>query len=126
VLALEPLTGQRIVASAEALDAVAWPAGVTALRFAPDDVFVLGAQSFGVSGEHMIVVDESGFAGCWLDADGVTTVTKHIDWQLPTERPALAQGFVAGVPAKIFLGAGGEVLLLCNAAYAADLVERLS
>ena len=126
MLALEPLHGQRIVASPDALDAAPWPAGVSVLRFAPDDVFVLGAASLGVSGEHVIVVEETGFVGCWLDAEQLAEVAAHIEWPLPVARPALAQGFVAGVPSKLYFGHGGEALLLCAAAYAVDLMDRLS
>ena len=56
---------------------------------------------------------------------------RHIEWPLPTERPALAQGAVAGVPAKVWLpdgtGAGrvGDVLLLTATAYADELTDRL-
>ena len=126
MLALEPLRGQRIVASPEALDGLPWPSGVSVLRFAPDDAFVLGAESLGVSGEHIIVVDDSGWVGCWLDHDQLAHVTAHIEWSLPTARPALAQGYVAGVPAKLYFGHGGEALLLCAAPYEVDLAERLA
>ncbi|HEY4331688.1 MAG TPA: hypothetical protein VGM78_03925 [Ilumatobacteraceae bacterium] len=128
MLALETLHGQRIVASPGALDALdtaAWPTSVTVLRFAPDDAFVIGAETLGVSGEHAIVADESGFVGCWLDAAQLAHVAEHIDWPLPTERPALAQGFVASVPAKLWL-IGDRALLLCAAPYAGELMERLA
>ena len=58
-------------------------------------------------------------------------MARHVEWPLPSERPALAQGAVAGVPAKVFLpdgigGAGaGDVLLLTATAYADELMDRL-
>ena len=42
----------------------------------------------------------AGFVGAWL-VDGSTIVGAHVEWPLPTERPALAQGSIAGVPAKL-------------------------
>jgi hypothetical protein len=133
VLAPETLHGTRIVASAEALDgldAASFPTSVTVLRLAPDDVLVIGAETISVSGEHAIVAPESGFVGNWLSADDLAHVARHIDWPLPVRRPALAQGFIAGVPAKLYVtsAATGDhvALLLTNAPYADELWERLS
>lgn len=132
MLVLETLHGTRIVAAPEALDALdaaTLPTSVTVLRFAPDDVFVLGAETIAISGEHAIIAPESGFVGCWLTNDQLAHVAGHIDWPLPVERPALVQGFVAGVPAKIWLmssAAGERSLLLCAAPYACELTKRLA
>jgi hypothetical protein len=38
----------------------------------------------------------------------------------------MAQGFVAQVPAKLWLRADGSALLICAAALAAELRERLA
>lgn len=132
MLALETLHGIRVVAAPATIDSIAWPASAMAMRIAPDDVFVLGTESVGVSGEHAIVTAESGFAGCWLDASQLDHVAAHVDWSLPplAERPALAQGFIASVPAKLYLtgATSGEhaALLLTNAPYADELIERLA
>ena len=91
---------------------------------AGDDLLILGAASVQVAGEHLIV-DEAGFVGWWLTPDEVTaSVLPHVDWPIPTARPALAQGLVAGVPAKLWL-TEDRSLLLCPAAYAHELEERL-
>ena len=120
----EPIRALRVVASPQALDDLAWTDEVAALRLAPDDLLAVGAASVQVSGEHL-VVDEAGFVGWWLTADEVREhVLPHLDWPLPTARPALAQGLVAGVPAKLWL-AEDRALLLCAAAYAHELEERL-
>ncbi len=126
----ETIHGTRVVASPAALDAAVWPANATALRFASDDVFVIGAEALSISSEHAIVAPESGFSGCWLNEGELAHVAAHIDWPLPaaSERPVLAQGFVAGVPAKLYLtGSTGDnaALLLTNTPYAAELWERL-
>jgi hypothetical protein len=128
------MSGTRIVASPSTLDSFSWPASATALRFAADDVFVIGGESIGVSGEHVIVAADAGYSGCWLTADQLAHVAEHIDWPLPTERPALCQGFVASVPAKLYLtgeasgSEGGDrvALLMTNTPYAPELQERLS
>ena len=120
----EPLAALRVVAAAEALDELGVPDGHPMLRLAPDDMLVIGAASAEVAGEHLLV-DEAGFVGWWLTPDEVTqAVLPHVDWPLPTARPALAQGLIAGVPAKLWL-AEDRALLLCNAAYAHELMERL-
>ena len=132
MLALETIHGIRVVASPSTIDAIVWPAAATPMRIAPDDVFVLGTESVGVSGEHAIVTAESGFVGCWLDSAQLEHVASHIDWGLPPAdaRPALAQGFVASVPAKLYLtgSASGDhaALLFTNAPYASELMERLA
>jgi hypothetical protein len=124
VRAPEPLSALRIVAAPEALDDLTLAGEHPALRLAPDDMLVIGAASAEVVGEHLLV-DESGFVGWWLTPDEVTThLLPHVDWPLPTARPALAQGLIAGVPAKLWL-ADDRALLLCPAAYAHELIERL-
>ena len=74
-----------------------------------------------VDDPHAIVVDEPGFVGGSVDLD---VVRRHTEWPLPTDRPALAQGSIAGVPAKLWLTDDGA-LLVTHAAYAADLEDRL-
>ena len=120
----EPIRALRVVASPEALDDLAWTDEVVALRLAPDDLLAVGAASVQVTGEHL-VVDEAGFVGWWLTPAEVRQhVLPHVDWPLPSARPALAQGLVAGVPAKLWLSED-RALLLCAAAYAHELEERL-
>ena len=119
----EPLTGIRVVAAPAALDALAWPDGVAALRLAGDDLFALGATKAELA--DAIVEDERGFVGWWLtleELDGL--VLEHVDWPLPKVWPALAQGLIAGVPAKLWL-TNDRVLLLTAAAYAHELLERM-
>jgi hypothetical protein len=117
------------VALPAALDATTWPNAVMVLRIAADDVFALGATiadaaSIATADPHAIMVDEHGFVGCWLSHAELADVAAHIEWHLPLARPAFAQGYVAGVPAKLWLTEDGA-LLLCASPYAADLMERL-
>jgi hypothetical protein len=139
VRALEPLPGLRVVAAPEALDGARWvPGDAVVLRFAPDDAFAIGARIVEIGDADAIVEPEPGFVGAWLTADELLhDVVPRIEWSLPTERPALAQGNVAGVPAKLWLTRGqdsddaegsdgtDQVLLVVLAAYADDLAGRL-
>jgi hypothetical protein len=127
VPALERLRGLRVVADPVALEAATWHGDgeTTVLRLAPDDAFVIGATGVDVADEDAIIELETGFAGAWMAVDGVA---HHIEWPLPADRPALAQGAVANVPARVWLpgeGHDGEVLLMTAAAYADELASRL-
>ncbi|MEK6192032.1 MAG: hypothetical protein AABM41_06875 [Chloroflexota bacterium] len=122
----ESLLALRVVASPPALDGLAWPDAVTALRLAPDDLLVIGKAMVALGDEPAIIESDVGYAGWWLTpGEFAHTVLPHVDWPLPAARPALAQGLVAGVPAKIWL-TDDQALLLCAAAYAHELAERLA
>ncbi|MEI7618222.1 MAG: hypothetical protein WCK14_06330 [Actinomycetota bacterium] len=130
MLALNTLRGIRVVSAPHILDAATWPAHVTALRIAPDDIFAIAATEADAAeveaaDPHSIVVDETGFVGCWLDQQELEHITRHIEWHAPSHRPALVQGYVAGVPAKMWL-TNELSLLLCASPYAAELSERIS
>jgi hypothetical protein len=128
VLALETIPGVRVVAAPAALDGMVVADGTLVLRFAPDEAFVIvplpgGELVAGLS--EAIVAREAGLVGCWLTPDELAQrVVSHIDWALPPGRPVLAQGLVAGVPAKLWLESG-RALLLCAAPYPHELAERL-
>ena len=123
--ALETLRGRRVVASPESLDVAAWDEGAVVLRFAPDDAFAIGAINIDVSDEHAIVAEETGFVGMWLSVSELAEqVLPHIEWPLPDARPALCQGFIAGVPAKLWV-TDDRALLICACSYADELAERL-
>ena len=122
--ALEPLHGIRVVANPAALDGAVWEGERLAiLRFAPDDALGLRAAAVTVEDADAIVETEVGFVGAWLPVD---EIARHIEWALPLDRPALAQGNVAGVPAKVWLpDRHRNALLIATAAHAHDLAERL-
>ena len=120
------LLGTRIVAPPAALDAITWPDAIVTIRLAADDLLVLSkAIVVAWSDTAALIEQESGFVGWWLTGEEVREqVLPHVEWRLPGARPALAQGLVAGVPAKLWLGED-RTLLLCAAAYAHELEERL-
>jgi len=124
VPALDRLTGLRVVADPAALDSARWQgaADILVLRLAPDDAFAIGAESVDIGDEHAIIESEPGFAGAWLPVDAIA---HHVEWSLPAERPALAQGAVAQVPARVWLPDDGDALLITAAAYADELASRL-
>lgn len=125
MLALETVPGIRVAASPETLDRASWSEGTIVLRLAPDDLLAIGAAQVDVRDEHVISVPETGFVGMWLTREQLGHwVMPHIEWSLPEARPALAQGLIAGVPAKLWLD-GDRALLLCAAAYAHELADRL-
>ena len=120
--ALESLQGLRVVADPVALDAARWDGDAPiVLRFAPDDAFGIGARSVAVDDAHAIVEPELGYVGAWLP---IAEVVPHVEWPLPVERPILAQGSIAGVPAKLWLTGDGDALLLTAAAFGFELTER--
>jgi len=126
VRAPESLPALRVVASPATLDGLAWPDGVTALRLATDDLLIIGKAMVALDDEPAIVEKDAGYAGWWLTPDEFAdAVLPHVDWALPVTRPVLAQGLVAGVPAKIWL-TDDRALLLCAVAYAHELAERLA
>ena len=118
------LRGLHVVADPAALDAARWSGDdVTILRLAPDEAFAIGATDATIDDEHAIVEEESGFVGGWVD---LVDVSPHIEWPIPMDRPVLAQGSIAGVPAKLWLPADdGTGFLVVAAAYADELHERL-
>lgn len=122
MLALERRRGLRVVGDPAALDAARWTGDdILVLRLAPDETLALGATAVDVDDANAIVEDEAGFTACAVDIDDVMA---HVEWALPTDRPTLAQGSIAGVPAKLWLTEVGATLVV-HAAYAADLQDRL-
>jgi len=55
----------------------------------------------------------------------VDAVVPHLEWPPPMERPAFAQGAIAGVPAKLYLDSTGAAIVLVLASYLDDLLVRL-
>jgi hypothetical protein len=126
-LSSQQLAGWRIIADPMALDGTKWPKGSQVVRISADDVFLIGLTEPKITGDaHAIVTPEHGFAGIQLSAAPVAAIAEqHIEWQLPMELPALAQGQVAGVPAKLMLRIDGSALLLVACAAMHELLDRL-
>ena len=123
--ALEIVSGVRVVATPSALDDARWQgADVDVIRIAPDEALGLGATGVTVDGDADAIVEpESGFAVALLARDEAAALADHTDWPIPEEPGTLAQGKIAGVPAKIVTGE--PTLLVVQAAYVDDLRDRL-
>lgn len=127
MLALNRLKGTRIVATPAALDTARWPADALALRLAADEMFVTTTVSASVVADpHAIVAPDGGFVGAWLPlAEALDVLERTCEWEPPHDRPAFAQGMVAGLPVKLWFEAE-RVLFVVAAPYATDLAERIA
>jgi hypothetical protein len=125
VPALEPVEAVRVVADPAALDAARWDGDdFDVLRIAPDEALGLGATGAEVDGDPDAIVEpEGGFAVALLAPEELATIAAHVDWPLPGDAGTLAQGKIAGVPAKLLIG--DPTLLVVQVAYADELERRL-
>ena len=124
--ALRSIRSVHVVATPAALDHARWQ-GVgdgspVVLRLAPDEALGLMVWKVEVDDPHAIVDDDYGFAAGWCHQLGLD---EHVEWPIPDTPGTVAQGTVAGVPAKIWIGEDEEILLVTSCAYAAELADRL-
>jgi hypothetical protein len=124
VPALEPVEGWRVVAAPAALDAARWHGDdVDVIRIATDEALGLGATGVEVDDPDAIVEAEAGFSVALLSTEEELGVRDHVDWELADGSGTVAQGKVAGVPAKVV--AGDPSVLVVQTAYADELERRL-
>lgn len=122
---LKRLQTTRIVATPAALDALAILSGALALRTAADELLLMPSAAVELADEYAIVVEDGSFAGSWWNsADLLPILERTCEWELPIQRPAFAQGMIAGIPAKLWLEKD-SILLMCPAVYAAEMEERI-
>ena len=123
--AAEILHGRRIVSSVSTIDSAVFPLRALLLRFAPDDVLVVGDGPIDLADQHAIVEDDHGWCALSVREDRVLEVlARHAAWAPPFDRPALAQGMIAGLAAKVLLD-GDRSLIIVAAPFAHELEERL-
>ena len=121
--ALEPVAGIRVVATSAALDGARWSGeDIDVIRIAPDEALGIGATGVHVDDPDAIVEEEAGSAVALLGPE-LRMLAAHTDWPIPEEPGTLAQGKIAGVPAKLLVGE--PTLLVVQAAYADELRRRL-
>ena len=122
------LRAQRIVAAASAIDRLVETRiapGALVLRISPDEAIVVGSPAGPVDDAHAIVEDESGLSVIRFSAQAFDEkVRPHIEWEVPRDRPASAQGLVAAVPCKVWLDTE-VVLVICATAVIDELAQRL-
>lgn len=125
-----PLEAVRIVSTADALEEADWPGGASAIRLAPDELLLSTDRSPSeiaatLPDRHAIVARETGFVARLLaGTEAEELLTAACAWDLPTERPAQAQGALAEIPVHLRLEED-HLLLVVRAAFAAELEERL-
>ena len=132
--ALEPmrfttLMAVRITAKPAAIDAASWPAGAIMVRVAPDDALVIDATvddaaAVAAADPHAIIEPEAMFRGAWLDAGQLDALVHKLEWALPLDRPALAQGMACGLAVKIVLLEDRTMLIVSSSAFH-EVPERL-
>lgn len=123
---LERILLTHIVAAPAALDATVWPGSTRVLRIAADEALVIPPQAdLALDDPYAITVLDDGFVGVWLaQTEALALLERACEWEPPQERPALAQGMVAGIPAKVWFETE-RILFLIPAPYAHDFQERL-
>ena len=123
---LNRIAGTRIIATPSALDNLKTSASALVLRLAPDELFVdqiIAAEQ--VEDLHAIVVPDAGLAGMWMPADeALDFLERSCEWELPSQRPAFAQGMVAGIATKLWFEAD-RVLFVVPAPFIEEFAERL-
>ena len=123
--AREPFSAIRVVASPVALDEAVWPAGVTVLRTAADEVLAIGesVEWPTLADSHAITVPDTGWVGFRVSPDEAARLMEvGADWTLPVG--GFAQGIIAGLAAKVVVEDQG-VLLVVAAVVASEFEERL-
>jgi len=122
---LEPLDCFRVVSTPSALATAAWSPEAIVLRTAPDEVIVVGSGAPRFDDPHAIVEPDRGWRGGWVAiAAAEAFLRSAADWQLPEQRPVLAQGMVAGLPVKVWIEAE-RALFVVSHTVADDLIERV-
>ncbi len=130
--ALEPVVAWRVVASPEAIEVARWLGDkVEVLRIAPDEAVGIGATGVEIDDQGAIVEPEAGLSTAALDVGDWYGLVDHVEWPHPEEAGTLAQGKVAGVPAKVRTGDPASMpweapaLLVVQTCYVDELRGRL-
>ena len=96
----EVVAAVRVAATPAALDAASWPADATALRLAADEVLLVDVLDAAAPEPHAIVFPDTGWVRFpLLPAEGADLLERAATWPPPAS--GLAQGAVAGIPAKV-------------------------
>ncbi len=124
----ESVVFTRVVATETAIDQAlaALDPEILSLRTAPDEALVAAELPPGqLADRHAIVEPETSFAAAWFPADEAAAILEATcEWLRPTQRPAFAQGAVAGLPVRLWLEAD-RVLFVVPTAYVRDLEQRI-
>jgi hypothetical protein len=99
------------------------------VRVAPDDALVIDATvddaaPVATHDPYAIIEPEAMFRGAWLDDAQLEALTHKLEWPLPAERPALAQGMVYGLAIKLVLETDRTLLIVSGSAFH-EVADRL-
>ena len=129
---LDRLLATRIVSTPSALDGVVravheLPLQAVVMRTAPDEMLIFPPQpDLTVADEHAIVIEDTGWAGGWFSAEeALDFLSRQAEWEIPSERPAFAQGSVAGVATKMYFEED-RVFFVVPAPYSAEMADRMN
>lgn len=130
-----PVKGTRVVARPEAITDLVqnadWPTSAVFIHLADDELFVqasLSSQWVHQFDPYAVVISEAGFLSATLSHQKARLLlSRHCEWKPPAtdNYPTQAQGALAGIPVK-FLFQAERVVLLVEAVYAEDLLERMT
>ncbi len=124
---VERLRATCIVATPADLDQLGQAEGGVRLRTAPDELLLIGERATPpvIADPHAIIFTETGLVGSWMPVEqALEILARTCEWELPANRPAFAQGMVAGLPVRLWLEPE-RILFVTAAPFAADLAERL-
>ena len=126
MLALSRLDTTRIVAKPDALDAATYADDAIVIRIAQDEALIIPAQAdVSLRDEHAIIIRDTAWSGVWAsNAEVAHIFEQHVEWEAPTERPALAQGAVVGIPTKFYF-TEDAVLIVVPAPFQREFEDRV-
>lgn len=122
----EVVAAVRVSAAPDHLDGAGWPADATVLRVAADEVLLLDALDATAPEPDAIVFPDMGWVRFVAPAAvGEEVMARCATWPPPTaDSPALGQGMVAGIPAKLVVGVG-EWWFVVQAVVADEFEQRI-
>ena len=126
--------GVRVVGDPAAIDRAQWQDTGPGpdefepliLRLAPDEAFAVGATGVRLDDPDAVAEPEVGYVAVMYPVDEfVDFVMPHVEWPVPTNRPAFVQGSIAGVPSKLYIDSTGAATVFLLAAYLEDFLARV-
>lgn len=122
---LSRMLATRIVAQPDALDALEVGEGAIGLRISADELLIFPPQPVEISDPYAIVIEDGSFSGGWFTMEEALDFLLHnTEWELPNDRPAFAQGSVAGVATKLYFEED-RVLIIVPSPYTHEMEERM-
>lgn len=123
------LHATRIVSTPAAIDAIDTSQALNdrlLLRTAADELLIVPpTEEIELADPYAIIVEDASYSALSLDEPDAQHILSHIClWELPSERPAFAQGAIAGIATKLYLEEE-RVLVIVSTPYAEEMSERM-